>query len=402
MKNIIHQEEVHQLNILDDRFYTLDHISYYPSVTTILEALPDNFGLKVWKKDLGHAADEVLKRAANEGANVHDAIQAYLQGQEVRWVDNNGKGYNLSEWTSICRFMEFWDIVKAKVIALEVKVLSVNLRLGGAIDLVCIINGEIWIIDYKTSNYFHDSFWLQVSAYATIWNERYPDYKIQRCGILHLKAETRGPDKTGKSIQGKGWKLYPMDQPYSEEWEFFCTLRKVWDRTNPDYKPKNLKMPDRFKLNAVQQPVVINDEPSMMAGQEKPAKATVVTSSSGVVITLPTAVEAGEAYNAQATAPLPERAKAEEAKAIEALSDSDNPFKNAEKRFLAEQEQRMHGDNRTPAQQQADRARAQEEALAAKSGPAIISPADFEDPFSDVPAPTPAPEPVNKPRKITL
>lgn len=274
MGRIFHQENVHQLNILDNRFYTEDFENYYPSVTTVLEVMPDGYGLTVWKKDLGHAADEVLRRAGTEGRNVHDAVQAILEGHEVMWIGNGHSNpmirdsYNLSEWMSISKFIEFWDSVQPQVIALELKILSVNFRLGGQIDLICRIKGEIWIIDYKTSNYMHESFWLQISAYASMWNEQHPEHLITRCGILHLKSEHRGPDKTGKSIQGKGWKLYPMEESIESAFAFFQTLRQVWDRENPDYKPKNLKFPDRFRLATKIEPEVVIVKTAVPAGME--------------------------------------------------------------------------------------------------------------------------------------
>ena len=39
------------------------------------------------------------------------------------------------------------------------------------------------------------------------WNELNPENKIQRTGILWLNAATRGEDKKGINIQGKGWQI---------------------------------------------------------------------------------------------------------------------------------------------------------------------------------------------------
>jgi hypothetical protein len=65
---------------------------------------------------------------------------------------------------------------------------------------------------------------------------------------MHLKAYSKGKDKTGKKIQGEGWKLHEFEEPLSSLWETFCDLRRIWDRQNPNYKPKNLSLPDRLKL----------------------------------------------------------------------------------------------------------------------------------------------------------
>ncbi|WP_343692786.1 PD-(D/E)XK nuclease family protein [Chitinophaga sp.] len=248
MKSIFHNPDNQQINFLDKRYYTKDNVNYYPSVTTVLEALPKGWALEQWKKDLGHNADLVLERAAKEGSNVHDAIESYLGGAEVRWQDEKtGNSYNLTEWTSILRFVDFWETYQPELIANEMNIISDTYRLGGTIDIVCRIAGQLWLIDAKTSNSIYDSMELQLSAYATMWNEVAPE-KIERTGILHLKAQTRGADKTGKKIQGLGWQLKEFDRHYSQAWQSFQLLRGVWDECNPDYKPANLTLPDRVKL----------------------------------------------------------------------------------------------------------------------------------------------------------
>ncbi|PUZ21785.1 hypothetical protein DCC81_24670 [Chitinophaga parva] len=248
MKAVFHNQEAQQINFLDKRYYTKDNVTYYPSVTTVLDALPKGFALEQWKKDLGHNADLVLERAAKEGSNVHDAIDSYLHGAEIRWMDETiGVCYNMSEWISILRFVDFFETVQPEIIATELTMISDLHRIGGTTDLVCMINGEVWLLDYKTSNSVYESQEIQTAAYSTMWNESHPDLQIQRTGIVHLKAKTRGADKTGKKMQGKGWQVVEPDRSISENWELFLHLRAVWDRCNPDYRPDNITMPDRVK-----------------------------------------------------------------------------------------------------------------------------------------------------------
>ena len=76
MINIIHKKESKQINVLDNRYYTLDEIDYFPSVTTILEVFPKGFGFNQWLKDVGNNASEIADRAATSGTKVHDACDA--------------------------------------------------------------------------------------------------------------------------------------------------------------------------------------------------------------------------------------------------------------------------------------------------------------------------------------
>lgn len=246
MKNTFHNPANQQINILDNRYYTNDQVNFFPSVTTVLEVFPQSWALVQWKKSVGFNADIILEKASKEGSAVHDAIEQYLNGHEVLFTN-----YNLTEWQCILRFVEFWETFTPQLIVSETIVISIHFRLGGTIDIVCMINGQRWLIDTKTSNSMHDSMEYQLASYATIWNEQHPNHKIDRCGILHLKALTRGPDKTGKKIQGKGWQLVEFDRHYSKAWELFEHLRIIWDECNPDYKPANLVLPDRVKLKSI-------------------------------------------------------------------------------------------------------------------------------------------------------
>ena len=63
---------------------------------------------------------------------------------------------------------------------------------------------------------------------------------------MHLRAATRGPDKTGKRIQGEGWKLDEVED-LEKTWNLFRHTKVIWKEENPNPKPKNLVYPDRIK-----------------------------------------------------------------------------------------------------------------------------------------------------------
>lgn len=243
-----HKPENNCVEFLDERFYTKDGKTFYPSVTTVLDVYPKGFGYIQWLKDMGSNAGEVLARAGEQGTKVHNAIEMYLNGEEVLWTGGTEQ-YSLLEWQMIQRFVEFWDTYKPKIIAgPEVTIISDKFRVGGTIDIVCELAGQRWLIDYKTSNGIYRTHELQLSAYCNLWNEANPDKSIERTGILWLKSRTRGPDKTGKKIQGKGWQLVEFDRHYSESFKLYEHTRRIWDEENKDPKPKNLIYPDKIKL----------------------------------------------------------------------------------------------------------------------------------------------------------
>lgn len=247
---IFYNEKLQQINVLDERFYTEDNVKFYPSATTVLGVYPKGKWFEDWLKSVGINANEIRDKAAETGSNVHNAIDQYLKGIEITWFSENGKElYTLLEWQMIQRFVEFWETHKPELISSETSLINHKMKLGGTIDLVCRIGDDIWLIDHKTSNAIQKTHELQLASYVEMWNKTYPDYKITRSGVMHLKAQTRGIDKTGKKIQGRGWKLHEFTRPHAEAYRLFRYTRAIWDEENPNYKPKNLIYPSSFKRN---------------------------------------------------------------------------------------------------------------------------------------------------------
>jgi hypothetical protein len=101
-----------QVNVLDSRFYRREG-NYYPSVTSVLNYFPKNQFFHSWLKDVGHNSDIIASKAAGEGTQVHNAVDAFLNGQEITWIDEYGNAkYNLDVWRMILRFADFWNTHK--------------------------------------------------------------------------------------------------------------------------------------------------------------------------------------------------------------------------------------------------------------------------------------------------
>lgn len=244
---VFHDPKHKVINFLDERFYTEDNITFYPSVTTILEAYPKGYGFNEYLKKLGFNADAELEKAGNEGSKIHDAIDRWLKGERVSWVDEKGNAnYILKEWIMIKKAVEFFIVHKPEILAQEISILDKDLKIGGTIDLVCKINNEIWLIDYKSSNYIWKTHELQLSAYIALWNRSFPEHKINKHGILHLKAMTRGAN--GDKIQGKGWQLKEFERPWRDAYRVFDHTKNIWNEENPNYIPKNEEYPDFFEM----------------------------------------------------------------------------------------------------------------------------------------------------------
>ena len=234
-----------QINVLDNRFYRRND-KYYASVTSILNYFPKNQFFHSWLKDVGHNSDIIANKAAGEGTQVHNAVEAFLNGEEINWLDEYGNAkYNLDVWRMIMRFADFWNTHKPELIATEYHLFSDEHEFAGTADLVVRMFDQLWLLDLKTSNSLHTSYDLQLAAYATAWNETHNE-KVTHTGILWVKANTRGEGKGGR-IQGKGWEL-KMISDIETNFKMFKNIQEIYKLENPDHKPYTEILPTTVKI----------------------------------------------------------------------------------------------------------------------------------------------------------
>lgn len=243
---LVYDGNLQQINFLDRRVYKRDENTYYPSVTTILQYLPKAKFFEQWLKDVGNNADYIMKRAGEEGTQVHEAVEALINGEEINWMDDFGNArYSQLVWEMINKFVEFWKETKPEIIATEQFVYSDEFKFAGTTDLVVKLNGQVWLLDIKTSNSLHTSYNLQLSAYAKAWDESYDD-KIEETGVLWLKSSKRS-SKEGK-LQGKGWEVVQGDKSIDEYFTMFKNIYDIYLLENPNQKPLFESYPTSVKL----------------------------------------------------------------------------------------------------------------------------------------------------------
>jgi len=246
-KRLDFNPDLKQINFLDRRVYKRGEGVYYPSVTTILQYMPKNKFFETWMKDVGHNADLIMRKAGKEGTQVHEAAEDLVEGKEVSWMDDYGRAkYSQLVWEMILKFADFWKTHKPELISSEQFVWSDEHKFAGTADIVCKMNGEVWLIDIKTSNSIHKSYDLQLASYAKGLEES-RDIKIDRTAILWLKAQSRGPSKQKKVIQGKGWKLLQIDE-IEKNFELFKLIYKLYELENPNTEPIYNSYPTTVKV----------------------------------------------------------------------------------------------------------------------------------------------------------
>ena len=218
MKKFIHYDIplIEQINSETGRRYSTPDGKHYPSVTTVL-SVEENPHLIAWRKRGGEEqANKISKAATTKGSKVHEACENYLQGKETHW--------DLRESEAKEAFQVFIPVLEkiSVVHAMETRMWSDKLEVAGTVDLIAEIDGELTILDWKTSSRYKSKedipdYFKQMASYSVMFYERtgiaVPNMVIQmtvpEIGLLTFKEKVRDwvPDfikarKKFKEIKG--------------------------------------------------------------------------------------------------------------------------------------------------------------------------------------------------------
>ena len=144
----------------------------YPSVTTVLSILNEEF-IKRWRARVGEEeANKVSHRASTRGTAVHDCIEKYLDNNE-----DYAKEYLPNIIDNFNAIKPVLDERIGTIYLQEAALYSEHLGLAGRVDCVGEFDGVLSIIDFKTSKKIKKKEWItnyfiQEAAYAIMWEER--------------------------------------------------------------------------------------------------------------------------------------------------------------------------------------------------------------------------------------
>lgn len=186
---VIKPHDVKVINGPSGRFYVSPVTGEkYPSITTMLGA-KEKPHLVAWKNMLG--ADKAAKetqRCADRGTAVHAMIENYLNNQEAPT-----KGFapeHVREFNQVRLKLKKINNIHTQEVALW----SDTLKLAGRVDCIGEYEGELCVIDFKTSNgdkkeSMIEDYWLQTCFYALAYQEV---YGIQIDKLVILMSSEKG------------------------------------------------------------------------------------------------------------------------------------------------------------------------------------------------------------------
>ena len=137
------------------RLYNLPNGEWVPSITSVTSFYNRQIFVN-WRKRVGiEEANRITKKATTRGTDFHEAAQAYLENRDLVWED----------YLPATRFMfhhatPYLDKIN-NIHAIERTLYSEYLGLAGRVDCIAEYEGELAVIDFKTSTKIKPEKWLE-------------------------------------------------------------------------------------------------------------------------------------------------------------------------------------------------------------------------------------------------
>ena len=154
------------------RIYVTPDGNLYPSITTVLSNRGMEF-IDDWRKAVGQEeADRVCRHAAHRGTALHDLLEDYVNNLTI----------DISKVMPHVQLMfkaarSVLDPHIGKVFLQEKALYSDLLRIAGRVDLIAEFDGELSVVDFKTSKRIKkaediSNYFVQTAFYGCAFYER--------------------------------------------------------------------------------------------------------------------------------------------------------------------------------------------------------------------------------------
>ena len=264
----------------DEHYYQITkdgQTHYLPSVTTKLGII-DKPGLSRWRGDIGNReADLRMYDAGQRGKRLHWAREMLLTGGAVIYdpwqtpvyteqgildlkVKYGGRVAILrtqDEMVQIVKLHRQLEILKPKLLGVEMKVYDLQFKDAGTIDGIYEIAGGLYMIagarplildpgiyieDFKTGNYLDEKVWLQLAAYAKMWEDMTRKH-VKGALVTHTGAKTKG------GIAGLTTLFRDRETLLKKDYIDYRHAAALWERDHEEDQPQEFQFPSLLVLN---------------------------------------------------------------------------------------------------------------------------------------------------------
>lgn len=243
---------------LDERFYIktlkdnpngFSDYKFYPSSTWITAYYHKGVELIKWIAKNGYNESELLKKeAGKKGSKTHYACADLMIGEKVNIdskytnkITGEQEELTVEEYTNVISFGEWADITKPEVLAIEQTAFNEEHQYAGTIDYILRIDGQVWIVDLKTSKSIWPPAKLQVSSYShleidlksrQITEEEWKNRKLAILQIGYTKNK---------------FKKYKFTE-IEDKFDVFLSTKAIWANENANVSPKQIEYPTSLQF----------------------------------------------------------------------------------------------------------------------------------------------------------
>ena len=173
-------------------------------------------------------------------------------------VGESGQAEELTaeEYEAVLSYAEWFEKVKPEILGFEYSVWNTTEGYAGTVDLKCRIDGEVWLIDVKSSKDVWPEHELQVSAYKH--SEGQED--VQRLAILQVGYARNKVQK---------FKFTEVEDVY----DLFLAAKQIWAKETAGQKPSQKDLPFFVKLDLPQHDETASGATPIQIGEDaEPAR----------------------------------------------------------------------------------------------------------------------------------
>ena len=121
--------------------------NHYPSVTTVLSnRKKKKEAIAKWRNRVGEVANRTSTRAAKRGTNYHGITEQYILNKSWTWMTIRTRPCQ-SRCFALLKVLDRIDRPRL----VESMLWSDKLKIAGQVDLIAEFDGELSVIDFKTS-----------------------------------------------------------------------------------------------------------------------------------------------------------------------------------------------------------------------------------------------------------
>lgn len=193
-----------------------------PGTTTIIGRFKDSGALMFWAFKQGKLGKDRLyeeaEKAADIGTLAHAMVEAHIKGENPAIaLGNADHEMKVKAHSAFNAYLAWERMTKLRVIDQEMQLVSEKYKYGGTPDAIGIIDNELCLLDWKTSNSVYQDYLIQLAAYRNLWEEHHPDRPL--VGGFHLL-------RFAKEHADFAHHYYPN---LDSAWRAFVLMRELYD-----------------------------------------------------------------------------------------------------------------------------------------------------------------------------